>query len=61
MYSDLLKVFVELPFFLKIFKINLFMRGTERERERQKYRQREKHALYGEPDVGLIPGPGSTP
>ena len=33
-----------------------------RETERQRHRQREKHALCKEPDVGLDPGtPGSCP
>ena len=46
-------------FFLKDF-IYLFMRGTERERQRHK--QREKQALCREPDVGLHPGtPGPHP
>ena len=37
-----------------------FMKDTER--ERQRCRQREKQAPWGEPDVGLDPGsPGSGP
>ena len=36
------------------------MRDTERERERQGHRQREKQAPCRKPDVGLDPGsPGS--
>ena len=35
------------------------MRDTER--ERQRYRQREKQAPCREPDVGLDPRPGSQP
>ena len=38
------------------------MRDTERGRERQKNRQREKQAPHGEPDLGLNPRtPGSRP
>ena len=38
------------------------MRDTERERDAQRHRQREKQAPYQEPDVGLHPGtPGSHP
>ena len=38
----------------------LFMRDTQK--ERQRHRQREKQALYGEPDTGLDPRtPGSQP
>ena len=33
-----------------------------RDTERQRHRQREKQAFYGEPDMGLDPGtPGSQP
>ena len=42
--------------------IYLFMRDTQRERERQGHRQKEKQAPCREPDVGLDPGtPGSRP
>ena len=38
------------------------MRDTEREREAETHRQREKQAPFKEPDVGLDPGtPGSQP
>ena len=48
-------------FFLKDF-IYLFMRDTQREREGQRCRQREKQAPCREPHVGLNPGsPGSGP
>ena len=44
--------------FLKKDFIYLFMRDTEK--ERQRYRQREKQALCRETNVGLDPGsPGS--
>ena len=42
----------------------LFIHETYRERDRQtdRHRQREKQALWREPDVGLDPGtPGSGP
>ena len=47
--------------FFKDF-IYLFRRDTERERERQGHRQKEKQAPCRETDVGLDPGsPGSRP
>ena len=47
--------------FFKDF-IYLFMRDTERKREKQIHRKREKQAPCGEPDVRLDPGtPGSCP
>ena len=51
----------EWGFFNSNFIYFLFILFThERPRERQRHRQREKHAPYGEPDVGLDPRtPGS--
>ena len=47
-------------FVIKKYFIYLFMRDTERERQRR--RLREKQAPSGEPDVGLDPRtPGSCP
>ena len=46
-----------------LFKILfIYSQETQKERMAQKHRQREKQALYREPDVGLDPGsPESGP
>ena len=46
---------VEEVFFPKILFIYLLMRDTQRDRETERYRQREKQAPCKEPYVGLDP------